>query len=226
LENEPDRPEHQSDPPSNGTPSVPGSGCPQARSQKTKPEKRKRPLVEIFAVAIAVIAAAAAFWQGWIARDTEKRQLRAYVAMLKGIVAPGFSASATHIAFAYRNFGQTPAYHVHVRYCRDVIPMPPPPDRIIPISNCATGTNVADTILFPQIEVTPPITVAPPLSEQEISSVSGRQSYIAWYGTFEYSDIFRAKLTTEFCMIMYLMFEQDGHLRIESETCTNHRDAS
>jgi hypothetical protein len=82
----------------------------------------------------AIAAALVASYQGWVARDTEKRQLRAYV-FLESVHTtkindeitsndPNRGLSATII---FKNFGQTPAYNVWHLSSLKVADFPAPP---------------------------------------------------------------------------------------------------
>jgi len=54
---------------------------PKPPEKKHGAHKRKHTWLEKFAVFFAGLAFIAAYWQGWVARDTEKRQLRAYISV-------------------------------------------------------------------------------------------------------------------------------------------------
>jgi hypothetical protein len=66
----------------------------------------------------AIAAALVASYQGWVARDTEKRQLRAYV-FLESVKTASIDDDAgadqnrgLSATIIFKNFGQTPAYNV------------------------------------------------------------------------------------------------------------------
>jgi hypothetical protein len=65
----------------------------------------------------AIAAALVASYQGWVARDTEKRQLRAYV-FLESVQAASMDGDTNRDLSAtvvFKNFGQTPPYNVEHR---------------------------------------------------------------------------------------------------------------
>jgi hypothetical protein len=99
---------------------------PEASKDEAKPGKangNQHRLLDIVAIVIAVFAFCAAAWQGLVARDTERRSLRAYMILTElGVFCPdcGDTALAPNtltgtrnsIRFRIENSGQTPAYDV------------------------------------------------------------------------------------------------------------------
>lgn len=92
---------------------------PQPAKHQTAPQENKKHWLEYgFFIASFIAAVAGSFAAGfagvqaWIADDTAKRQLRAYVnvhlAKIKDPVCPGCVPSAV---ITLKNYGQTPAYH-------------------------------------------------------------------------------------------------------------------
>lgn len=76
-----------------------------------------------FAVFIAALALAASVYQGWVARDQEKRQLRAYVYVVP-VVRDFQVAKQPVIGVTIKNGGQTPAYDFSVALNGDILPYP------------------------------------------------------------------------------------------------------
>ncbi|MBV8140244.1 MAG: hypothetical protein JO121_32090, partial [Deltaproteobacteria bacterium] len=76
--------------------------------QQAGTQKRKHTWLEIFAVFFAALAFLAAGYQGWVIRDNEKRQLRAY--MFIDRVDFIIRAPQIHAVIHLKNSGQTPAY--------------------------------------------------------------------------------------------------------------------
>ncbi|MCY0149772.1 hypothetical protein OEG84_19180 [Hoeflea sp. G2-23] len=91
----------------------------------------------------------AAFWANWIARDTAKRQLRAYVAVPGGVLSP-VKDSKTKLRYDIRieNTGQTPAYNVscwtNSRFAEYPLTttLLPPDDKINPMGVLNGGLRV------------------------------------------------------------------------------------
>jgi hypothetical protein len=67
----------------------------------------------LVALLIAIMAASFAWYQGWVARDTEQRQLRAYILVDKASVV--LNGTTLRTEFDIKNFGLTPAYNLFVR---------------------------------------------------------------------------------------------------------------
>jgi hypothetical protein len=89
------------------------AGIPQnnepASPNNEKATKKTHTWLEKSAAAIAVLAFLAAASQGWIARDSEKRQLRAYLLFESGKVEKG------DLTIKIKNSGITPAYSVQCK---------------------------------------------------------------------------------------------------------------
>jgi type II secretory pathway pseudopilin PulG len=80
----------------------------------------------------AIAAALVASYQGWVARDTEKRQLRAYV-FLESVQTANTDDRAGNNQYpdlsatiVFKNFGQTPAYNVRHSSSLRFADYPPP----------------------------------------------------------------------------------------------------
>ena len=81
----------------------------------------------VWAASFAALAASAAAgvgaWQAWIARDSEQRQLRAYIYVLPSIT--DFSVGKKpYASITIKNGGQTPAYDFNVSMNEDIRPFP------------------------------------------------------------------------------------------------------
>jgi hypothetical protein len=174
-----------------------------ALAHKTEqPHKTQHTWLEKSAVAIAVLAFLAAAGQGWIARDTEQRSLRAYIFLPPDneidVVAWPSTTSASEIQVNVKNMGQGPAYDAIGRAWMgfDVWPPPKnfnyggPPDPngdssvIIPpggIVHYHTGTARALTI-------------------DEMTELQAGTKTIYVYGNITYNDAFGHSRHTNFCL--------------------------
>lgn len=85
---------------------------PQSPAQQSSAHKREHSWLEKFAVAFAALAFGASAWQGWVARDTEKRQFRAYIHPVIDRESVDLNQSPMKWTYILKNFGQTPACHV------------------------------------------------------------------------------------------------------------------
>jgi hypothetical protein len=101
-----DRPADEQDEPKNGVPSVLRNKEPTTDGKSDGAKKTKHTWLEKSAVAIAILAFLAAAWQGYVANDTEKRTLRAYILFESGKVEAG------QLTIKIKNSGTTPAYSV------------------------------------------------------------------------------------------------------------------
>jgi hypothetical protein len=168
-----------------------------AQNQKPKTPKQNRSAdqgkehswLEKFAVAVAILAFLAAGWQGYIARDTERRSLRAYLSVSPDYIY-SFPAdkAPVRIRATIRNHGQTPANDMVQSVRKDILPYPLPPNFQFPALDAATESRP---------------TVAPGgliyversadrlFSEAEIrDAVIQEKSRIYVFGTVSYLDVF------------------------------------
>jgi hypothetical protein len=92
--------------------------APKAYDKRHKAEDAKKHWLEYATASFALIAAIGAItaaifagYQGWIARDTEIQQLRAYIAIS---MATRMNIDTEKTQFTLDNFGQTPAKNVRI----------------------------------------------------------------------------------------------------------------
>ncbi|HEX3915530.1 MAG TPA: hypothetical protein VHW71_18680 [Steroidobacteraceae bacterium] len=85
------------------------NATPEPEKEHSGAHKRKHTWLEIFAVCFAALAFIASAWQGWVMRDQEKRQLRAYVMADRASITVDASNNV-HVIVDFRNSGLTPAY--------------------------------------------------------------------------------------------------------------------
>ncbi len=138
-----------------------------------------------------------------ISRDTEKRQLRAYVAPVVRSWRGLINGKPLGVEFAMVNYGQTPASHFTKRGTIEIMPFPLPKKYIfiIPQEPIEQVTNV-----FPKAEnpLTGWIQYVRPFTEAEIieitSDTTHRRAYV--FGTLAYSDVFGEAHVTNYCFFM------------------------
>ena len=82
---------------------------PKAQNLPLVTHNRKHSWLEKLAVAFAALAFTASAWQGWVARDTEKRQLHAYILPSESSVVLS-PPNNLKMHLVVKNFGSTPAY--------------------------------------------------------------------------------------------------------------------
>jgi hypothetical protein len=180
--------------------------------------------IEYAAVAAASLAALAATvtvglvsWQAAISRDTERRQLRAYV----GITPADVEASGDQYTFTIvrKNYGLTPAYNMLIVQFQDVIHIGAPVPMIVP-SNLQQGITDTPT-LFPSMEV-PYHIRGNPLSKQQSDLVrDGKEYQLIYYGILWYDDAFGAKHYTRFCYL----FKGASMASKDAEACLGHNNS-
>lgn len=182
-----------------------------------------------FAFIAAIGAIAAAVFTGcqvWIAKDTEKRQLRAYI----GLVPPADNQVANAfippvkpiIRLTPQNFGLTPASKAVHETGMSLAPYPLPKSFGYPIQKLDTPPN--------------PITIYPgpfnlagiiagasrSLTDEEIASIQdGKTKRLYVYGTITYTDAFREPHFTNFCISFYKLTRTE----VQREPCNEHNDS-
>jgi hypothetical protein len=178
-------------------------------------------LAVIAAAGAAVAAAAAAgvgLYQAGIAKDTEQRQLRAYV----GIAQHGienFGRSDQILRTTRKNYGLTPAY--------DVLPVQATIDVI------RIGTNLPHFFNTNYPAGQQAITMFPgaelkfdwrgnTLSMQQIAlAVAGTEYQAAIWGIVFYKDAFGAPHYTRFCWL----YHGEHMTENDADTCLGHNDS-
>jgi len=95
-------------------------------TQAKPAEKREHTLLEIAIGFIGLLAFFAAAWQAYVANDTEKRSLRAYVILSHNFKKiDGFGSGKTpYIVAMFENLGQTPVYSATWQSGIDFLPYP------------------------------------------------------------------------------------------------------
>ena len=184
----------QDQPDAQGAPSKTADDC---VKQSRPPEKHWLEygifLSGIGSIAIACVAAGFSLYQGWVARDTERRSLRAYVFVETGIDektpdidAPGLLTAKITI----KNGGITPAYNVTTKLGGSLSSFPKPvaseltpPQNAFPyLSSSTLGPQSHETMSFE--------------GPREFNAAEKAQIHQSWkgvyiYGVIEYQDVFQ-----------------------------------
>jgi hypothetical protein len=187
--------------------------------------------IGVAAVLIAVFALLATAWQGYIANDSEKRQLRAYV----GVHQVGFmgleGSETIGVGFSFINHGQTPAQKFNLIGVIDLLPYPLPTGYVLPEP---PERPKQDGVIFPN-EILPMIgwvwerdKIDSPTKQEIISPNPTREIYA--HGVATYDDIFGAHWRTEFCFFLNpssivrnangdIVRDKDGHMQFQWAPC-------
>ena len=170
--------------------------------------------VTFWASLVAVVAAAfAAFftgWQVWIARDTENRQLRAYLFVDHGPlseVAPGkFKAD-----LAIRAAGVTPAYKLKLAATFEVAPYL--------LNEVKLDDQVGGNTQFVDYAVVYGVDkeIKQPISKQfdplAVKLLEGDAQRLYLHGSIRYSDIFSVEHRYDFCFVFHPTRDPQGSER-------------
>jgi hypothetical protein len=137
----------------------------------------------------------------FISRDTEKRQLRAYVTP-SNIKSDG-TGSVLNIGFTVENFGQTPAKNCSIRGDAKVLPFPLPHRYIFQIPNAPfkQKTRVDPKIVSPSF-VEMKYVLSDAHGVEILANDSSNRIYM--FGVITYEDIFNDPHITNFCYFMEL----------------------
>lgn len=164
-------------------------------------QHRKHTWLEKFAVTFAALAFLAAGYQGWVARDTEKRSLRAYVGGTGEIKFKEETLfSPTQISLSIQNYGETPATDVKIfGNWYDTAPGKELPDDFAfsETHECPEGEGVA--VLYPKT----PIPAQMPSCEKAVADRAKRvfmSGTLYLYGHIEYRDVFSERHVSTFCL--------------------------
>jgi hypothetical protein len=191
-------------------------------------------VIALMAVCTAFLALGLTAWQAYIANDSEKRQLRAYV----GVHQVGFmgldGSGPIGVGFSFINQGQTPAQNFNLIGIIDLLPyplpigyvLPKPPDR--PRQDGVIFSNEAQPIIGwtwqrDKIDSS---------TKKEIVSVNPNREIYA-HGVATYDDVFNEHWRTEFCLFLNPssfvrdangepMRDKDGHMQFQWAPCANH----
>lgn len=173
-------------------------------------------LTALFAVIAAVassFAAGFAGYQGWVARDTERRQLRAYVLPSESNIVVS-APNNLQIHFVVKNFGLTPAYKLRGWTCvivgrfeKDVdgnirlensFPVPPFDEKAAPPTTVAPQDT--KNSIFPSF-CDGAISRVRPVTSDEVARIQSGKAAVYLYGEQYYFDAFGAPHFTKYRIV-------------------------
>jgi len=167
---------------------------------------------------------AATAWQAYIARETMRESLRAYVASQGATwVRASFQESEptpTHVisevGITFENSGSTPAFHLDTNVSYKFSPQPLPKDFNYPETpnNEETGGPKGHGIMPPHSPNNFIIGLSP---VEDLNALMKEQTRLYVYGHVSYDDIFKDRHTSIFCFEHHLP-ENIFHL------CAGHND--
>jgi hypothetical protein len=237
-------PQSKGAPPS-GRPSAlgPSNENPKPDEKQHTTEPAKKPIwleMAIFGVALAAFCATAL--QAYIANDTEKRQLRAYVGLIPGELESFGDADKQKFSLIRKNHGATPAYDVFLPFVgQGIISI----GAGIPTASTNPSVDKFDrSTIFPMGEL-PYIfngsphfdqirtlsAQTPPLNSTQSAQIQllraqgeavkeGKMQYVYW-GVVTYRDVFGYGHFTRFCW----MFKGANMASKDAEACLGQNDS-
>src|SRR5262249_13805952 len=141
----------------------------------------------IFAGFAMVATGVAAYFTGqqWLtAQDTERRQLRSYVFVVKSTMHDFVVGKRPNVQIELRNSGQTPAFSLVINLGISLRDLPNPG----PFYDPARVTT--PTPLGPGVSVFPVVTSDDFLNEMTLSALQTKQKAFFVFGTIKYIDAF------------------------------------
>jgi hypothetical protein len=164
---------------------------------------RRKTALEIATIIIAVLAFVATAWQAYIANDSEKRQLRAYVGVHQVSYQGLENSEPIGFAFTLVNHGQTLAKKANFVGIIDLLPYPlPTPFKL----QAPPDRPSQDGIIFSN--ETPPmigwVWERTPMTESDKQALFSRSGtkQIYMHGSISYEDIFGKPRKTTFCFFL------------------------
>jgi hypothetical protein len=154
------------------------------------------------------------------AKETEQRQLRAYVGVIPG-EAENFGGDDFKIKLTRKNYGQTPAYDVGFSQVYvDVLP----PNALIVSKNidCAKPNFPGLVTMFPTTELPWTVNDTTKFSQDKINAVRKGDAVLYWYGNICYHDVFGSPHYTNFCW----MYKGASMTAKDAEGCLQHNDSN
>lgn len=194
----------------------------------------RRTLLKNAPIIIAALAFLAAAWQAYVANDTEKRTLRAYVGIHQGAVMGLEDDGPIGVGFYFINHGQTPAQKFNFTGTIDVLPYPL---RLEYALVSSPKRPKQDGILFPN--ETPPLTgwvwernKIDAGTKKEILSANPQREIYA-HGIATYKDVFGSEWHTELCIFLnptsierdaagQFIRDKDGHVKFQFAPCLGY----
>ena len=175
---------------------------------------------------VAVLAVIATAWQAYVANDSEKRSLRAYMGLhapADGQIVSNFAPPArASFHLIPKNHGQTPAYFATQEIGSGVYSYPLPKTFAYPIEEVATLPN--RLTIFPGDLDSAGInsTWNRPLTADEFASIKDASTNRLYtWGTIKYKDAFGYWHYTNFCW----SFCDITSTQSQRAPCTGHNDS-
>jgi len=150
------------------------------RSVEHEHRGEKRRWLEGFAVLFAALAFGAASYQGWVTRDSEKRQLRAYVGVIPGDIENFGVPGKEESIIIRKNYGQTPAYDVG--FAVNFIRVDKKEINVGLVANCVNPKIGGMITMFPTAELPFNVVVSEARSPALIAAVHKGELVITTYG--------------------------------------------
>src|SRR5260370_24442209 len=166
---------------------VAGAGDRDRNAQHRKHDAFERTTLAIAIVGVIVLCAYTGItgYQANIARDTEQRQLRAYMSATAKSVENFNTNKPIVVRLLIKNFGQTPAYHVQICGWGIIIPYPVAPNAYF--AECDYVAESGSLTLFPQAEYNPYVDNIGPFKPFDAALVAdGTRARLGVYGTVHY----------------------------------------
>jgi len=152
-----------------------------------------------FTLVIALCAVIIASWQAWIARDTELRQLRAYVFIESESVKLKQATPLIAVDETNRNFGQTPSLMNVVKGAFDLEGVSTDRDYGEEIAEDKMATFVEERTGIPGEDFKGHISSAAGPPESDLRQIGEGKKVIVMRGVISYTDVFSKWRKSEFC---------------------------
>jgi hypothetical protein len=170
-------------------------------------------------------AAAAAInaWQASVSRDTEERQLRAYVGVVPGAVENFGEPTKLVIRMSRKNYGATPAYEVGFSSTNVIIS---PLNAVLPdvATPCVSPNYSGLVTMFPgtELPLTTNVVGADKISVNDINSVKIGAAALYFWGDVCYKDTFGKPHYTKYCWI----YKGESMAAKDADECLQHNDSN
>jgi hypothetical protein len=135
-----------------------------------------------------------------ISKDTEIRQLRAYISLELAVPPELIPGQPARSIWRIRNTGRTPAYKVTGTTEADIRPYPPPRPNVYALD---TPMVLKEDIINPNRFSTAFIATKKPLSKEEVAAIAeGSSLRFYFWGTIFFFDAFNVSRYANFCIIV------------------------
>jgi hypothetical protein len=192
---------------------------PKSKEDHSGTEKRRSTWLERLAVVFAALAACALGYQGWIARDAEHRELRAYIGIIPGGVE-NFGQPGQRAIFIRKNYGATPAYDVGFSEGGFIIQAVGARLPAAPKGCVAPGMPLIT--MFPGAELPLTINFEGRFTGEAILSVLAGKSVLIYFGNACYHDAFGSVHYTNYCW----MYKGASTTAKDADACLGYNDSN